>query len=77
MTDAATMATLRATDWVDLAAVAQVFPQVHAVRLPHYVVQRDGGRQATVAAIAHALRVPSWKLAQALQAAALRRLAKG
>jgi hypothetical protein len=66
---------LDATSWVRVGRVARLFPELLAAPMPCYVVTRAGGREATVAACAAALGVPSHTVRQALQAEELGRLA--
>ncbi len=73
--NAGSAALLGPTDWVELDVVARVFPAAHGVRLPFSSVTRYGGRQATVAAVAQALRMKPWQITQALVRAELKRLA--
>jgi hypothetical protein len=69
-------AMLDPTTWISVERVARLFPHVWDGRVPCYVATRDGGRQASLAACAEAIGMPSFRLRQALVADELAHLAQ-
>jgi hypothetical protein len=68
---------LDSTSWIQIDRVRKLFPPVHAVQIPFFAQHRDRAREATVAALAHALDMHPRQLVQRLVADELKRLENG